>query len=926
MSLERLQDLKEFLNNANGTSWHKVNLHVHASGQDPAKIVDEAIKADITLIAITDHNTFRFIKHVQEAANKRTDGNLVVLPGIEITLEEGAHIIAIFDFDFDETKQIHFLGKIDIPVDGSVKTPVKDKTCSKVLTHITDAKGITLVPHAYSKNIGFLDRARKVHTKMSWLESGNIGLIQIEENKVKFINYSKNGKWENRYILESTIATEISSTDYSLSPITLGEAKTYAEIENGVVYLKLGNRTVHGLRQVTCEPRTCISRQEPLENKNYKLLGLTVKGGFFDGLKIGFSSNLTCIFGENHSGKSAIFDFISFALGRDISILSIDRNEELELLLRRLYAILQPNSEVNLYLLRDGQACCISRKFIPKYDKASKINGIQDAPETFKYNSSNDELVPVNTEEVIFMPEIYSQGHVGVLRKSVQSQLSLIDELAGLSELRKKAEELKRKLKDNADKLAGLYEEKEKLTGVVGSLSVLKKELSDNNIHLKETDNQLWQNTRTIIEEVNKRIDILDEFTKDELALKNKFSISIPQFEKEKVVLNDLLKSISEEIDTYNKSINSAASQVTNAFSTLQNSFSPLFVEWDNKFTTHKNKVTQTLRKQGYESPDQLLRKIETLQSKISEIKKTESPRLKYVEDQLETLNKYRDDLLNVFKKNCKTIAETRQSKIEELNKLIGPDIQINLDQSNKDSFLELMEDICAEITSQERKLQKREEQLNLLINKVSPSKLLEAISNNGKFKNADGNITTLCKFCGITDNTQQVLCTITGVIKSLHKLQTFEIEPIPKISVRREGTTVFADLSTELSPGEQSSAILTLALMARNIPLIIDQPEDELGYSYIVNKIVPKILDSKNERQVILISHNANIPVLADADFLIKITNKPVKSESKCSVEISGTFADQNICNKVLELEGGERAFQVRQYRYAIPRRVSVE
>jgi predicted metal-dependent phosphoesterase TrpH len=109
MPKTRLDILNNLLEDSSGTTWHKVNLHTHASGQDPEKVVDAAIGAGLSLIAVTDHNTFKFVKPVQDAAKKRVDGNLVVLPGIEITLEEGAHIIAIFDIDFDETGA--FLGQ-----------------------------------------------------------------------------------------------------------------------------------------------------------------------------------------------------------------------------------------------------------------------------------------------------------------------------------------------------------------------------------------------------------------------------------------------------------------------------------------------------------------------------------------------------------------------------------------------------------------------------------------------------------------------------------------------------------------------------------------------------------------------------------------------------------------------------------------------
>ncbi len=925
MTIERLVDLRYFLDNKHGAQWHKVNLHIHGKGQNPDEIVKKAFEAGISLIAVTDHNTFQFVKPIQDAAKKRPEANLVVLPGIEITLEEGAHILAIFDEDFNETKQTHFLGTLKIPLNGSDKTPVKDKTCSEVLTDITDSKGITVVPHPFSENIGFLDSARKIPTKMTWLESGNIGLIQISEDKVKFIGHH-NGGWHNRYILLSTPDTKISSTDYSLSPINEGEAKNAVDINNGSTWLKLGNRSVRGLRQVTCEPRTCISRTEPVKNKKYTLLGLTVKGGFFDGLRISFSPDLTCIFGENHSGKTAVFDFISFVLGRDQSVLSINRQEELGLLLRRLNAILQPEGEVNLYLTKDSKTYCICRKFIPEYNIDEDVTEIKSSPEAFEYNKTNDELIPITEfAEAVFLPEIYSQGHVGVLRKSVQSQLSLIDELSGLSEQRKKREELRQSLKQNADFLADLYDGKEKLIGSVGNLKDLEKELKQGKEHLKETDNELWESAKKIIEDVNSSIEGFKEKTSTEKELIKELTIPSMIYESDKIAQPEILKSISEAVDHYNKAISSVAREINTAFSILQKSLSPLLQKWDTEYGTHKKEVTKTLRGKGFESPEQLLKKIEMLQTQVNTIEKRDLPKLQNIEEQIKNLNQARDLLLKQFRETCAVINNSRNSKIDELNKLIGPDIQIKLDEPSFESFLGLMKDIYSEIASQDRKLQKRDEQLTLLAKNISSIQLLESISNNGKFRKNGGQISTLCESCGITENTQQVLCTIIGAIKSLHKLQVFDPEPIPKISVKREGTNVFADLTTELSPGEQSSAILTLALMVRDEPLIIDQPEDELGYSYIVNKIVPKILDSKTERQTILISHNANIPVLADAELLMKIRNDPVESKSKCSIDSSGTFADENICAKVLELEGGERAFQVRQYRYAIPRRIGI-
>ncbi len=88
MSTSNLSKLKSVINRTFGTSWHRVNLHVHAKGNDPDEIVSKAILFNMSLIAIADHNTFAYVEQVQNAAKKIKEKELVVLPGIEITLVE----------------------------------------------------------------------------------------------------------------------------------------------------------------------------------------------------------------------------------------------------------------------------------------------------------------------------------------------------------------------------------------------------------------------------------------------------------------------------------------------------------------------------------------------------------------------------------------------------------------------------------------------------------------------------------------------------------------------------------------------------------------------------------------------------------------------------------------------------------------------
>lgn len=70
----------------------------------------------------------------------------------------------------------------------------------------------------------------------------------------------------------------------------------------------------------------------------------------------------------------------------------------------------------------------------------------------------------------------------------------------------------------------------------------------------------------------------------------------------------------------------------------------------------------------------------------------------------------------------------------------------------------------------------------------------------------------------------------------------------------------------------------MTLILSTGDYPIIIDQPDDDLDNSLISDLIVDRILQTKKNRQVIVVTHNANIPVNADSD-LINVINSDVLS-----------------------------------------------
>ncbi|KUM70835.1 hypothetical protein AQI70_29310 [Streptomyces curacoi] len=130
-------------------------------------------------------------------------------------------------------------------------------------------------------------------------------------------------------------------------------------------------------------------------------------------------------------------------------------------------------------------------------------------------------------------------------------------------------------------------------------------------------------------------------------------------------------------------------------------------------------------------------------------------------------------------------------------------------------------------------------------------------------------------------------------------------------------------------SPGQRSAAMLSFVLHHGTEPLVLDQPEDDLDTAWISQLIVPEIRKSRWRRQVIVITHNANIPVNADAERVIVLENNGTSIRVKTSmepdptgslqeVEHSGPIEVTRVRRDIQDiLEGGTEAFMSRERRY---------
>lgn len=123
---------------------------------------------------------------------------------------------------------------------------------------------------------------------------------------------------------------------------------------------------------------------------------------------------------------------------------------------------------------------------------------------------------------------------------------------------------------------------------------------------------------------------------------------------------------------------------------------------------------------------------------------------------------------------------------------------------------------------------------------------------------------------------------------------------------LRSDGSQAGSFQQGDLSTGQKNTAVLSLLLSRGSGPVLIDQPEDELDSEFLYKELVPLFRSAKRQRQLIIVTHNANIPVNADAELVYAL-----KAEGGRGVCLSqGGLDRSDVTRAVLDImEGSEEA-----------------
>ncbi|MDT8067940.1 MAG: hypothetical protein ROO76_07195 [Terriglobia bacterium] len=121
-----------------------------------------------------------------------------------------------------------------------------------------------------------------------------------------------------------------------------------------------------------------------------------------------------------------------------------------------------------------------------------------------------------------------------------------------------------------------------------------------------------------------------------------------------------------------------------------------------------------------------------------------------------------------------------------------------------------------------------------------------------------------------------------------------------------------------ELSPGEKGTLLLIFYLLIdkRDIPLIIDQPEENLDNQTVYKILVPCLREARKKRQVVIVTHNPNLAIVCDADQIIHCAID--KTQKNRITYTTGAIENETLNHLIVDvLEGTRPAFDHRDAKY---------
>jgi energy-coupling factor transporter ATP-binding protein EcfA2/histidinol phosphatase-like PHP family hydrolase len=856
----------------------------------PEAIIATAVAEGLSLISITDHNE---ITNIERALTAGAGHQLAVIPGIELSTPQG-HLLCYFKA-LANLRRFH--GKLTI-VDSGTQNSRCQQAMIECLNFSRELEGFCILAHVDAA-AGF----EQVVTGSSPHKGDVIShpsLLGIElKGAASEIAYSISDADPNRARLgeERISRLELGSKQY-LARVLNSDAHTLltlgrnAENARKVTRYKMDELGFDGLR-IALEDADARVRIEDLVPPSIPyVVGIHMDGGFLAGQTIQFSPNLNCIIGGRGTGKSTTFEAVRCLIDdgepRNPIVDSEVWPEELHLVWRD----------------KAGRDHTLVR---PKDGEIVNTNSEDDGPCSFEI-------------------DCFGQGEAAKISVQAQSNplalLHYLDrftevghEVAGENSLRDLLLEQQSKIEDAELKVQMIPQHERILATTQQQLKALQK---PDVKELIELQRQLAKE-KAIWAEIN---DHLVKAKRESTSLASKGTakkICDLADPKDMVVGGAEFQIIQQGAIAFEITVSSAESNIQTGLSTFEAVVKAQNIPWKAKEAEAQKKI------------DAKRRELESLNvtfdmSYIAKLAKDEATHTQTLSN-LKTWVPYLGELK---RERSATLANRwkARDRVSALRSAFGRVASNTLREALSDLNVSLKYETSAHSEEAVSKIVEamgwrtnQQQRATWLVQDLTIPTLLGCIAKQNiqpilKIKTQEG--VEVFK----ADEARSIIEKLAAPT-ILFALERVSLHDLPRLLVTKKVTDrtgverfVSRDFS-RLSLGQQQSVLLALMLSANSDrPLIIDQPEDNLDGEFIYATLVPVLRRVKERRQVIIVTHNANVAVLGDAEQIVVMKAANDRGEIITRGSIDNPNTRDAACSI---LEGAREAFLRRAKMYAV-------
>ena len=832
--------------------------------------------ANVGAIAVTDHYRIYSSESLIDCARA---AGITVFPGFEAVTKEGVHWLCLFDPQESLTYIDRIIGDCGIHEDTEI-SPTGDLSIDVFLTESAGWRAICIAAHVWQKG-GLLSKLSGLTRIQAWKASGLLacslpGPVESAPENIRPILRNKNAEHRRERPVAIVNAKDISD------PQTVNDP-------GATTWIKMSDVSLDGLRQAFLDPGSRIRLNSEPEPEFHSELGeLTWEGGFLDGTAIQFNPNLNILIGGRGAGKSTIIESLRYALG-----LAPIGKEARESHVEMVRQVLGGGTKVSLRVCTHRPA---KREYLIE----------RTVPNPPVVRDSSGQILNLLPKDVFPAVEIYGQHEISELARSPEKLTLLLSRFVEPDEgLGRHRVSIRRDLEESRHSLLSVRSELKQIDERLAALPRLEetlKRFQDAGLEDRLREQSLLVREESVLESIHDRRRVFRECLetlRQELPIDRAF---LSPKALEELPGREIIADANVALEQLSRDLEQVASIMEKAFKRADEGIDVVRSLWNERKRAVEaayHKILRELRRASVDGEEfiRLGREIESLRPL-----RDRRPLLVQLEEEHQ---------------------QRRRSLLVEWEDVKAADFRL-LDRAARRVNRKLRDRVNVKVTAAGN----REPLFDMLRDEVG-GRLSEAIT---EIRQSPGiSLPEFVAFC--RDGSEAVQRTYGIPPSQAEKLANAPTETLMRIEELELPSTTAIHLNTatrdappswkaldELSTGQKATAVLLLLLLESEAPLIVDQPEDDLDNRFITEGIVPKMREEKRRRQFVFSTHNANIPVLGDAELILGLSPSGEAEHGRATVkrEHIGSLDDRPVRELVEEiLEGGKDAFETRRLKY---------